>query len=159
MADSIRKLSTDAIMALLAGNADTPMPTALGKVLINKNRRLPIGDKEMPMFSVYFVHNAPKPVGDPRRPMINQNILTIAVRLIVAGNDDDTDPYCQWETAQLGGAERLTDSTGRQITMSITEGETLFEAMEGTDGKVTTVTTNWAIEYKTLPADITRTTK
>ncbi len=42
------------------------------------------------------------------------------------------------------------------LTMAISEGETLFEAVEGSEGKVTGTYIRWAVEYRTNPADITR---
>ncbi len=61
MADSIRKRITDAVLELLDGNPAPDAPTiASGR--INKNRKVPVGRHELPMYSVYFVQEAPKPV-------------------------------------------------------------------------------------------------
>jgi hypothetical protein len=155
MADSIRKLITDEIMRLLDGGPLHSSPSLrLGRV--NKNRHLPIGRDELPMYSTYFIHEAPTTVGDPRRPMILNRKLTVETRIIVHGNDDDADPHCQWVVAQLGGAERLIGLDGTRLTMSISEGETIFGPLEGSDGKVSITTIRWVVEYKTLPADITK---
>jgi hypothetical protein len=123
---------------------------------VNKNRHLPIGRDELPTYSVYFIQEDPSPAGNPRRPVVIERKLTIETRIIVHGDDDAADPHCQWVTAQLGGAERLIGVDGTQLTMSISEGATVFSPLEGSEGKVTETAIRWTVEYKTLPADITK---
>lgn len=155
MADSIRKLITDQVLQRLDGGPLSGSPTLAGG-RINKNRSIPVGRDEMPMYSVYFIHEAPTPVGNPRRPVIVDRKLTIETRIIVRGTDDDADPHCQWVTSQMGVGERLVATDGTRLTLSISEGETVFEALEGSEGKVTFTSIRWVIEYRTLPADITK---
>lgn len=155
MADSIRKLITDQVLQRLDGGPLSDSPTLAGG-RINKNRHIPIGRDEMPMYSVYFIHEAPTPAGNPRRPVILDRKLTIEIRIIVRGNDDDVDPHCQWVTGQMGSAGRLIATDGMRLTLSISEGETVFESLEGSEGKVTITSIRWVVEYKTLPADITK---
>jgi hypothetical protein len=154
VADSIRKRITDAIMALLDGGDTSNAPTiASGR--INKNRRIPIGRDELPMYSVYFIHEAPTAVGNPRRPVVLDRKLTIETRVIVQGNDDAADEHCVWVVSRLGGPDPLMDGDVR-LTLNISEAETLFEPLEGSEGKILIVSIRWIVEYKTLPADMTK---
>lgn len=155
MADSIRKRITDEVMRLLDGGplADAP---GLRNGRVNKNRHLPLGRDEFPTYSVYFINDVPTATGNPRRPVILDRKLMIEVRILVQGNDDDSDVHCQWVTAQLGGKERIIALDGTQLTMSITEAETVFVPLEGSEGKITNTAIRWIVEYKTLPADITK---
>lgn len=155
MADSIRKRIVDAVMAMLDGSGQPGIPTvASGRV--NKSRRLPVGRHEMPMYSVYFINEAPTAAGNPRRPVILDRKLLIEVRIIVEGDDDAADKHVQWVTAKLGAAERIIAGDGTQLTLGVTETETLFEPLEGSEAKVTITSIRWMVEYRTNPADITR---
>jgi hypothetical protein len=155
MADSVRKQIVDKIMQRLDGGPFSDAPTIYSGRL-NKNRSIPIGRDELPMYSVYFIHEAPQAVGNPRRPVILDRRLTIETRIIVRGTDDDADPHCQWVTSQLGNPEPITAPDGKRLTLSIAEGETVFAALEGSEGKVLNTAIRWVVEYKTLPADMTK---
>jgi hypothetical protein len=149
MADSIRKLITDAILMRLTGGL---VPSKR----INKNRRIPIGRHDLPMYSVYFIHEAPTPVGNPRKPVILDRKLLVETRIIVEGDDDAADPHCQWIIEQLGSGEPLRDDDGNVITMAISESETIFEPLEGSEGSILITAIRWFVEYRTAPGDITR---
>jgi hypothetical protein len=155
VADSIRKQITDEILSLLDGGDTSNAPT-LDSGRINKNRHIPIGRDELPMYSVYFIHESPTPVGQQRRPVVLDRKLIVEIRIIVQGNDDAADEHCQWVTAQIGGNSRLIGSEGKQLSISISEAETLFEPLEGSDGKITVTSIRWVVDYRTLPADMTK---
>jgi hypothetical protein len=155
VADSIRKQITDSILALL-DDGDTSNAPTIDSGRINKNRRIPIGRDELPMYSVYLIHEAPTPVGQQRRPVVLDRKLTLEVRVIVQGNDDDADEHCQWVTAQIGGAGQLPGQDGKNLVLNISEAETLFEPLEGSEGKITVTSIRWVVDYKTLPADMTK---
>ena len=156
MASSIRRRIVDALMARLGGTPSLPRPARLEVAKITKNRTSPISQSDLPTYSVYFLHNMPKAIGDPRRAMVNQNHLTIEVRVIVDGNDDQTDAHCQWVTACLGSADRLPQPDGSDLTNSIVEGETFFESLEGSQEERTVVKMQWTVEFQSLKADMTR---
>jgi hypothetical protein len=149
MADSIRKQITDAILQRLAGG---PVPSRR----INKNRRIPVGRHDLPMYSVYFVNDAPTPVGNPRKPVILDRKLLVETRIIVEGDDDAADPHCQWVISQLGSGIPLKATDGTPLTMAIYEGETIFEPLEGSEGTILITAIRWTVEYRTKPGDITR---
>ena len=155
MASSIRKLITDIVLRLIDGGPLEDYPVLKGG-RVDKNRHLPIGRDEFPRYSVYFIHESPRPVGNPRRPVILDRTLTIETRILVFGNDDEADQHCQWIISKLGGAEHLIGMDGTRLTLNISEGETVFAPLEGSEGKITNTTIRWVIEYKTLPADITK---
>lgn len=155
MADSIRKRIIDALMARLDDGPAEDSPS-LADRRINKNRSIPIGKDELPMYSVYFIHESPTTVGNPRRPVVLDRRLLLEVRVIVRGTDDDADPHCQWVTAQLASVDRLPQEDGTNLILNISEAETLFEPLEGSDGKITVTSIRWTVEYKTLPADMTK---
>jgi len=157
MADSIRKQITDAILQRLDGAPMDNAPSIANK-RINKNRSLPPNRNELPMYSVYFMHEAPKPAGNMRRPVLLDRKLLIEVRVIVSGTDDDADPHCQWVTSRLGNGAQIQSQDGSNLTMSISELETIFDTLEGSEGKVTLTGIRWTVEYHTNPGDITRLT-
>lgn len=156
MADSIRKRITDQLLARLGGDTVTPMPTGLGTVKITKNRTSPISSSDLPSYSVYFLHNMPKPIGDPRRAVVNQNHLTIEVRIIANGNDDALDAHDQWVILRMGTADRLPQSDGSHLTLGIVEGETFFESLEGSQEERTVHRIQWVVEFQSLRADMTK---
>lgn len=156
MADSIRKRIVDQLMARLAGDVDTPRPDALGSANINKNRGTAIGKDEMPMYSIYFLSDPPKPAGNMRHPVLQDRKLLIEVRVIVLGTDDDADPHCQWVTNRLATADRLPQDDGTNLALGIMENETLFEPLEGAIDEMTVTKIRWTVEYKTRPEDITK---
>ena len=158
MSDSIRKRITDQLLARLSGEATVPRPIGLGNVKLTKNRSSPVGPSDLPTYSVYFLHNMPKPIGDPRRAVLNQNHLVVEVRIIGNGNDDALDAHCQWVQLRMGTADRLYQPDGSHLCLSITEGETFFESLEGSEEERTVVRQQWVVEYQTLKADLTRTT-
>lgn len=156
MADSIRKQITDAVMQRLNGG---PMPHApsIASGKINKSRRIPVGRHDLPMYCVFFVQETPAPVGgDRRRPVILDRKLLIEIRILVEGTDDDADVHCQWVIARLGSGDPIKAADGTVLTMAISEAETLFEPLEGSEGVVTVTSIRWTVEYRTNPADITR---
>jgi hypothetical protein len=155
MADSIRKRITDAVLVMLDGNP-APGAPALASGRINKSHRIPVGRHEIPMYCVYFLHEAPTPAGNPRRPVILDRKLLIETRIIVHGTDDDADQHCQWVISRLGTGQPVTASDGTALTMAISEAETIFEPLEGSEGVVTVTSIRWTVEYRTNPADITR---
>lgn len=157
MADSIRKLIVAATMARVAGDSTTPMPPELGAVKLTKNRKPAIARTDIPMYAFYFQHEQPTPAGDIRKPMLMTRMLTMATRIITNGNDDDADPHCQWVTARMASSYRLPQPDGTTLALSVREGETLFELMEGSEEERTVTTINWIVEYTTLPVDITKT--
>lgn len=154
MADSIRKRIVDAVIARLGGDG---LPPELAGVKISKNRNAPLAPADLPAYAVYFLHNAPKAIGDPRRATLNLNTTTIEVRVIVNGNDDEADAHCQWIAACLGSADRLVDTDGTQLALSVVEAETFFETLEGSKEERTVTRNQWVVEYQSLRADMTRT--
>lgn len=155
---SIRKRIVDACMARLGGDATMPMPTGLGPVDINKNRTHAIGPGELPMYSVYFLHELPHPIGgDKRRPVLLNKHITVETRIITDGTDDDADAHAIWVTNRMASADRLPQPDGTNLTLAITEAETFFETLEGSEEERTVTRIQWTVEYQTRPNDITRT--
>ena len=159
LSPSIRKLIVDQLMLRLAGTADSPMPEQLGQVAINKNRGTAINATELPMYSVYFLHDVPTPVGASKyRPVLQNRAIKIEVRIIVQGTDDDADAHCVWVTQQIASADQILDVTGdgKPLALGVAEAETPFEPMEGSQSETTVTKIRFVIDYKTHPVDITR---
>lgn len=156
MADSIRKRVVDALIRRLQGDEVTPLPAWLDPACINKNRSIPIGKDELPMYSIYFLNDPPTPIGNARRPVVMDRRLLIEIRVIVSGTDDDADPHCQWVTSRMASAGQLPQDDGSNLALAIMESETIFEPLEGAIEEMTVTKMRWTVEYKTLPADMTK---
>jgi hypothetical protein len=144
MADSYTKRITSQIVAVLGAPG---VPTG---VTVNKSRDTAVAVNELPMYSVYLDNEHPEPIGQPRRPVLIKRELDLAVKIRVAGTDDDIDPHRQWVIAQI-----MTDTSLGGLASNIQEGDTEWDSEEATDGNYTASIIRFKVEYYTKPADIT----
>jgi hypothetical protein len=140
MADSYTKRIIAQVVAVIAKTG----------VTVNKMRAGTVAQNELPMYSVYLLQEDPKPVGQPRRPAAMKRTLELAIKIRVAGTDDDTDPHRQWVIAQLGADTSLSG-----LAIYVDEGITEWDTEEGTDGEYTVAIVHFNVEYQTMAIDIT----
>jgi hypothetical protein len=144
MAQSITQRIIDAVIAALK----TAAP--VGRK-VRKGRKSPQNESQMPMVQVYWHQETPVGVGNPRKPMMMTRHMVLELKVTVAGEDDAFDIERQWVVAAMWNAGTLDG-----LAKNISEAETVpFLEESSVNDSITAGAIRYAVEYATLPGDLT----
>jgi hypothetical protein len=120
-------------------------------VAVAKGRKTAINEGSLPEVLVYWHQESIVPVGNPRRPSMLTRNLILEVKLTVNGTDEDWDFYRQWIIAAMWNAGTLGG-----LVKNLSEGETVpYLDDSSASGPLTSGAIRFAVEYTTLPGDLT----
>ena len=118
--------------------------------IVKKGRRHPVKVKGT-LVQVYWMKETVRTIGDPRRPTIHSRNGSLAVKVTVLGDDDAFDAERIWIVAAMNSIGNTP-----RLWKDISETETVFDVEESSeDGDVLANAILFAVEFTTLPGDIT----
>ncbi len=119
-------------------------------VTVEKGRKAPVDEQDCPKVQVYWHHEQPSPIGNPRKPILLSRSLVLEVKITVAG-DDEFDTQRQWVVATLWMAGNLGG-----LVKNLSEAETVpYIEDSSVNDSITAGAIRYAVEYTTLPGDLT----
>lgn len=120
-------------------------------VNVRKGRRAPTNESMLPMVQVYWHIEQTKPIGNPRKPMLMERHMTLEIKVTVSGDDEAFDVQRQWIVAAMWRA-----GTFGGAVKDATEAETVpYLEDSSVNDQIVAGAIRYAVEYTTLPGDIT----
>jgi hypothetical protein len=143
MAKSRAQQILDAVVAGLVAAAPA------GSV-VKKGRKAPT-NLDGPKVQVYWHYEKVRAIGDPRKPMMHSRNLVLEIKVTVPGDDEAFDVERQWIIAAMWNLGDLN-----RLVKDIEEAETIpYLEDSSEDGTITASAIRYAVEYTTLPGDLT----
>lgn len=103
------------------------------------------------LVQVYWHHETAKGIGNPRQPMQMQRFQVLEIKVTVPGDDEAFDAERQWIVAAMWNLGNLN-----KLANNISEAETVpYLEDSSVDGTITASAIRYAVEYTTLPGDLT----
>jgi hypothetical protein len=117
---------------------------------VKKGRKAPTNLTGV-LVQVYWHHETAKGVGDPRKPSQMHRFQVLEIKVTVPGDDEAFDVERQWIVAAMWSLGTLN-----RLAKNISEAETVpFLEDSSADGAITASAIRYAVEYTTLPGDLT----
>jgi len=144
MADSIAQQFIGKVVATLTGAAPQG-------VNVRKGRKAPTNESMLPMVQVYWHVEQVKGVGNPLRPMLLSRTMMLEIKVTVSGDDNAFDAERQWIIAAMWNAGNFS-----RLVKNVTEAETVpYLEDSSVNDQIVAAAIRYAVEYTTLPGDIT----
>jgi hypothetical protein len=142
MAQSITQRIIDAVVAaLMAAQPDG--------VTVKKGRKAPTNIDQLVQVYWHIEHSVG--ITNPRRPALMTRNMVLEIKVTVAGDDEAFDVQRQWIVVALWNAGNLGG-----LVKNLSEAETIpYLEDSSVDGTITASAIRYAVEYTTLPGDLT----
>ncbi len=134
------------LLFLLAALNGTGKPFG---VTVNRARRRPVDNAELPMISLYMVREEVQRATSNRTSPTVERHLRIQVLARVVGQDKDLDPFRAWVVKAI-----MADKGIGGLALGITEESTDWDAEDASDADYSVAATDFVIRYTTNVGDL-----
>lgn len=116
---------------------------------VNRSRRRPLDNAELPMLSLYAVREEVARATSSRTSPTVERTLRVQVRCRVVGQDDAVDPLRAWAVKAV-----MADRSVGGLALATTEDSTEWEADDASDADYSIGSVDFLIRYTTNAGDL-----